>query len=137
MILELEGRNHNAIIVDISLFPALVGWEMQNEFKVFAASEDKAYRRAFLFEVLKYAKALKEGMEYELSTSALVENQLETWENIEAVFNGVLRANGIYPETHADNPSYWDKVGERVAISAMAYMGAISEAVASSAIQGE
>ncbi|QRE00390.1 hypothetical protein [Burkholderia phage BCSR52] len=134
MIIELEGKKNNAIIVSLLDFPALIGWEMDREFMNFVASEDKDYCREFMFEVMKYAKVLKDGAEFPLTTAALIENQLETWQNIKLVFNAVLRHNGIDPEGHLKDSvmwKYWDKVGERVAISAMAHMGAIADAVVS------
>lgn len=101
-------------------FSALDGWDIQSRYYDFAASTDKDFRRAFTMEVLSYAKIVFEGRELPLSTDALIDNHLETWTNIQLVFEGVLRKNGIDPETHADKPSYWSKAGAEMAIAFIA-----------------
>jgi hypothetical protein len=106
----------------VSHFKAMEGWEIQHRFIEFAASGDKDYRRAYTFEVLAFAKVVVNERELPLSTDALIDNHLQTWQNIQMVFEEILLFNGIDPKTHADNPNYWAKAGEEMAISFMAVM---------------
>jgi hypothetical protein len=106
-------------------FKALDGWEIQNNFISFAASRDKEFRKQFTLEILSYATVSMEGREIPLSTSALIDNHLESWANVQAVFEGVLLANGIDPATHAERPDYWSNVGSEIATSFLASCGAL------------
>lgn len=106
--------------IKIERFKALDGWDMQRRFREFAASTDAAFRRAFTLEVLAYAKVVTGTGELPLSTGALIDNHLGTWENVQAVFEAVLNDNGINPKTHADNHEYWTKVGGEIAIAFLA-----------------
>jgi len=63
---------------------------------------------------------LSGGMEIPLTTDALIDNHLQTWENIKAVFEEVLRLNGIDPKTHADKTHYWANAGAEMALAFIA-----------------
>ncbi len=106
--------------IKISMFAALDGWDIQAKFIEFAASTDRAMRREFTMEVLSYAKAMSGDMEIPLTTDALIDNHLQTWPNIEAVFEEVLRVNGIDPKTHADKTHYWANAGAEMALAFIA-----------------
>jgi hypothetical protein len=107
--------------IEIERFKALDGWEIQNKFISFAASSDKDFRRAFTLEVLSYATVIApDGRLIPLSTSALIDNHLETWDNVKEVFEAVLKDNGIDPETHASRPDYWSDIGAQLAVSFLA-----------------
>lgn len=113
--------------IAIEKFPAMDGWDIQEGFVRFAASTDKEFRRAYTLEVLSYAKVLmKDGGDLPLSTDALINNHLGSWENVRNVFEEVLRQNGIDPTTHADRPNYWSDVGHQMAV---AFIAAASELI--------
>lgn len=118
--IELINSKGVAKQVVIERFAALDGWDIQSRFRDFAASTDRVFKRAYTMEILSYAKVHFEGLEYPLSTGALIDNHLETWINIELVFNEVLKFNGIDPTTHADKPAYWENAGAQMAISFIA-----------------
>lgn len=103
--------------VNISHFPALDGWEIQHRFVEFAAASDRHSRREFTLEVLSYATVKVGANDMPLSTDALIDNHLRSWENIAEVFEAVLMFNGIDPKTHANQPRYWAEVGEQMAVA--------------------
>lgn len=118
IIQQIGGKGRE---VKLSMFAALDGWEIQNKYVEFAMSSDKAFRREFTMEVLQYAHViLDSGQELPLSTDALIDNHLQTWENVHAVFRGVLLYNGINPDTHAEKPHYWANAGAEMAVSFIA-----------------
>jgi len=106
--------------IKINLFKALDGWDIQNKFIDFAATTDRAVRREFTLEVLSYAQVISGDREIPLITDALIDNHLQTWENIQALFNEVLMLNGIDPKTHAEKANYWDSIGANMAASFIA-----------------
>jgi hypothetical protein len=108
-------------VISIGKFPAMDGWDLQEQFVRFAASTDRDFRRAYTLEVLSYAKVLQDGGgELPLATDALIDNHLGSWENVKEVFEEVLRQNGINPATHADRPTYWSDAGAQMATSFIA-----------------
>jgi hypothetical protein len=119
MIIEIS-LNSGVKKVVLSQFAALDGWELQHSYAQFSLSSDKAFRRAYTMEVLSYAKVIVNDQELPLSTDALIDNHLGSWDNVKFVFESVLRHNGIEPLTHADNPTYWTEVGNQIAIAFLA-----------------
>jgi len=103
--------------VEISRFPALDGWDIQQRFIEFAASHDKTFRRAYTLEVLAYAVVINNGARIEMKTPQLIDNHLGSWQNVESVFEAILEHNGIDPKTHADRPVFWEKAGAEMATS--------------------
>lgn len=118
--IEIQVSGDQTKIIEIELFDALVGWEMQRRFVEFAASRDGQYRRAYTLEVLRYAKVRNGDKQIPLTTDALIDNHLQSWQNVEKVFQGILLANGIDPKTHANNPDYWVQAGAEMAIAFVA-----------------
>lgn len=106
--------------VRIEKFPAFDGWMIQSSFLDFAASTDHHYKRQYILQVLSYAKVELNGRDIPLTTDALIDNHLDTWENINKVFEAILMANGIDPKTHANKPGFWSDAGATMAISFMA-----------------
>lgn len=106
--------------IRISLFKALDGWDIQNKFIDFAATTDRTIRREFTLEVLSYAHIVYGDQEIPLITDALIDNHLQTWENIQVLFNEILMRNGIDPETHAEKANYWDAAGATIAVTFIA-----------------
>lgn len=103
-------------VIGLRHFPAFEGYDIQHRFLEFAASTDKQLRREYLMEVLGYAEVSINGSDpIPLSTTALVNNHVETWQNIEKVFTEVLKFNGIDPEEHANKPRFWANAGQEMA----------------------
>lgn len=107
--------------IKTDLFAALDGWDMQRRFVEFAASTDPDVRRKYTMDVLAYAKVVAaDGHEIPLSTPALIDNHLGTWQNLQTVFDEVLARNGINPNEHANKSHFWAKAGEEMAIAFIA-----------------
>lgn len=107
--------------IKVDMFAALDGWDMQRRFVEFAASNDPGVRRQYTMDVLTYAKVIAaDGGEIPLSTSALIDNHLGSWQNLQAVFDEVLVRNGINPNAHANQSHFWAKAGEEMAIAFIA-----------------
>lgn len=119
---QIEIATSNGIrTINISHFPALDGWEIQHRFLTFAASADADVRRAYIMDVLGYAAVVIDGSDpMKFQTAAIINNHLESWQNIEAVFEEVLMYNGIDPKTHADKPRFWADAGAEMATSFLA-----------------
>jgi hypothetical protein len=118
--MEITGKNGSKKYIQITLFSALEGWEFQRRFVEFAASTDADVRRQYTMDVLKFATVVVGSNEIPLSTSALIDNHLETWQNLKDVFEGVLAANGISPESHANQTHFWEKAGQEMAVAFIA-----------------
>lgn len=117
-----DGKKRNVIV---NKFSALDGWDIQSDFVKFAASSDKDFRRAFTLRVLSYAKVMIDTNEFPLITDAMIDNHLQKWENVEAVFNAVLLENGIEADTHAMKTRFWSDAGAEIAISFMAEVSSL------------
>lgn len=115
--MEIKDRQGQTKHIELHHFGALNGWEIQLRFLDFAASQDKEFRRAYVMEVLEYAKVIIGENAIPLSTDAVINNHLGTWQNIQLVFESVLKHNGIDPATHADNPHFWANAGAEMAVS--------------------
>jgi len=121
MNIEITTPQGSIRTIAIEKFPAMDGWDIQERFIQFAASRDKDFRRAYTLEVLSYAKVVQtDGGNLPLSTDALINNHLGSWENVRDVFEEILRQNGIDPKSHADRPDYWSKAGAEMATSFIA-----------------
>lgn len=120
MQIEIVTPRGEVKTIAIAYFPALDGWDIQARFLEFAASTDKVFRKAYTMEVLSYTRVIVRDQELQLSTDALVDNHLCSWQNVQRVFEETLRFNGIDPETHADKPYFWSRAGEEMAIAFLA-----------------
>lgn len=118
--MEILSRQGHTKHIELHHFGALDGWEIQLKFLDFAASQDKAFRRAYVMEVLAYARVIIGENSIPLSTDAVIDNHLETWQNIQLVFESILRHNGIDPDSHADKPHFWANAGAEMAVSFVA-----------------
>lgn len=118
--LEIKLPSGEIRTILIENFTALEGWEIQQRFIEFASSTSPEFRRQFTFQVLERAKVKVGSNEVPLKTGALIDNHLQSWQNIKEVFEAVLLKNGIDPKTHADNPNYWSEAGAEMAISFIA-----------------
>lgn len=121
MNIEIDHPDGKKKTVRIDPIPALDGWDIQARFVEFAASHDKDFRRSYTLEVLAYAAVdVAKGEFVPLKTSAVIDNHLGSWQNVERVFEEVLMQNGINPKTHADRPVFWEKAGAEMATSFIA-----------------
>lgn len=121
MNIEISTPQGEVKTIQINQFPALDGWDIQQRFVEFAASHDKDHRKAFTIEVLGYASVVMAADRFlPLTTSAIIDNHLCSWQNVQTVFEEVLRQNGIDPSTHADQPHYWAKAGAEMATAFIA-----------------
>lgn len=121
MIIEITTPRGEIKSILLEFFPPMEGWELQNDFKRFAASTDKDFRRAYTMEVLGYAKVVMENdHKLPLSTTALISNHLQSWQNVQKVFEEVLRINGIDPSSHANQSAFWSEAGAEMAIAFIA-----------------
>jgi hypothetical protein len=118
--LEITNASGQRRTIRIDKFKAMDGWDIQQKFMEFAASLDKQFRREYTLEVLRYAYVLYNNVEYPLTTEALIDNHLQSWQNVQIVFEAVLLENGIDPKTHADKPAFWSNAGAEMAISFIA-----------------
>lgn len=121
MNIEIKTPKGEVKNIRINHMPALDGWDIQQRFVEFAASHDKDHRKAFTIEVLAYATVIiSSEVQLPLTTAALIDNHLCSWQNLQRVFEEVLLHNGIDPKTHADQPHYWSKAGAEMATSFIA-----------------
>jgi hypothetical protein len=114
--------NNEKKTINLYKFAAMDGWDLQRRFVEFIESKDKFERRQFTSDVLAYAKVQLKSTELPLTTDALIDNHLQTWENLKIVFESVLGYNGIDPKKHAelDIRKYWSLAGEEMATSFLA-----------------
>ena len=121
MNIEITTPTGDVKTIAISLFPALEGWDIQQRFLEFAATTDKDVRTSYTLEVLTYAHVVQAAdRTLPLTTGALIDNHLGSWQNVKRVFEEVLIQNGIDPKTHADQPHYWANAGNEMATSFIA-----------------
>lgn len=103
--------------VKISMFSALEGLDLKARFIEFAASRDRDVRRRYTLDVLKFAKVVAANQELPLTTNALIDNHLCSWQNVQLVFEAVLLQNGINPAYAATEPDFWIDSGAELAAS--------------------
>jgi hypothetical protein len=127
MNVELSMPNGQTRRISIERFGAMDGWDIQERFVRFAASKDKVMRREYTMEVLRYAKVLtNDGGTLPLTTDALIDNHLGSWENIRDVFEEILRHNDIDPKEHCHRANFWADAGSDMATS---FVAAVSIAI--------
>lgn len=120
MVIEISNSKGQIKQVRIAKFTALEGWEIQRKFVDFASSTDNDYKKKFTMDILRYSAVVIEDRELPMITDALIDNHLETWQNVQVVFEQILLANGIDPATHATKPDYWTEAGEKMAAAFIA-----------------
>lgn len=134
--IDIKLRDGSTRAIRISHFPAHDGWEIENKLIRFAASDDAAYRKAYTMRVLSYATVLVGDNEFPFATDDIVDNHLQSWENVKLVFEEVLRYNGIEPKTHVIEFQNWDMVGAKIGEAMMVYVSKVYE-MASEAAQAQ
>lgn len=125
--IEIKLRDGSIRTVRISHFPAHDGWEIENQLIRFAASDDAKYRKAYTMRILSYATVLIGENEIPFTTDDVVDNHLQSWENVKLLFEEVLRYNGIEPRTHVIEFQNWDMVGAKIGEAMMTYVSKVYE----------
>lgn len=116
--MKLELTSGAVKTININKFDAMSGWDIQRRYVEFVLSKDTKERTAFTMQVLSYASIPISGSDpIPLRTPELISNHLEDWKGVKAVFDQVLRENGIDPETHAEKEHYWSYAGAEFAAS--------------------
>ena len=118
--MELILRDGSKRTVEMSYFPALEGWNIQRDYVKFRHTDDNEFRTQFTMRVLSYCKVMNRDQSFPMTTDAIIDNHLGSWENIKKVFDAILLMNGINPDAHAEQPLYWEKVGSAIAIEFLA-----------------
>jgi hypothetical protein len=107
--------------IEIKRFSALDGWDLHSNFTRFADSKDHKERSQYVFRVLSHAKVvLSQGVEFPLTTNALIDNHLCTAENVGKVFEAVMRFNGIDVFKSAQLADHRNRIANEIATSFMA-----------------
>jgi hypothetical protein len=119
-ILPIDLENGEQRHIALSRFAAMDGWDIQHRYLEFVSTNDKQIRRSYTLEVLSYASVIIGDARLPISTGAVVESHLQSWEAVDKVFRAVLLHNGIDPDTHADRPGYWESVGGELAVAFIA-----------------
>lgn len=123
MIIEITTpSNGQTKLVKVTHFNALDGWDYQRRFIEFAQTKDPKVRREYTMAILSHSFVILDELELKLETDALINNHLQDWQNIKKVFEGVLRHNGIDPETHAEKLGYWADAGAEMAVNFVAQL---------------
>lgn len=118
--ITLTHQDGTQTLVKVNPIAALDAWDIQHRYIDFCMSTDAIFRAKFTREILTHAVVCLEEVELPLKTDALINNHLRTWMGVKQVFEGVLSANGIDPETHAEKPNYWSNAGAEMAVSFVA-----------------
>jgi len=126
-VVQLTLPNGTPKRIAIERFGAMVGWDLQERFVKFAASKDGKMRKEYTMEVLKYATVLTaDGGTLPLSTDALINNHIGSWENVRDLFEEILKENGINPQEHARRANFWVDAGQDMSTS---FVAAVSAAI--------
>ena len=125
--IEITLRDGTTRTIRISHFPAHDGWEIENKLIRFAASDDSKYRKDYTMRILSYATVLVGENEIPFTTDDVVDNHLQSWQNVKLIFEEVLRYNGIEPKTHVIEFQNWDMVGAKIGEAMTTYIAKVYE----------
>ena len=109
-------------IILLSKMDAMSGWECGKNLIFYAQSREDgaAFRKDFTLKVISEA-SIQDGESFTpLSSESLVNQHLESWLNVELVFNAVLKHNGFDPDLSEEKAKYWDFVGTSISASFLA-----------------
>jgi hypothetical protein len=103
----------------IKAFPlmmdAMEGWEVKRQLRFYRESEDDekgaALRKKFTLRVLANVGIVEGDKAIELKDAATVNTVLESWTNINILFNAILDCNGIDPEMQEEIDEQAMKIG--------------------------
>jgi hypothetical protein len=124
-----------------SYFSAIDGWEMKKQLKFYLESEEDdkgaALRMKFTMRVLSYANFIDDGKPISLNRVDVVNNSLESWVNVQAVFDAVLKYNGIEPEMAEEVDRQALKVGAMMGQGFWTQCVAMMEPLIETYVKGE
>jgi hypothetical protein len=101
------------------------GWELKRQLREYIESNSPEFRNNFTLIILSYAQLIREDTYTPLSTYEVVNDVLESWMNVEIVFNAVLDYNNIDYDLKVERNNQWHFAGEEMAaafIAATSYM---------------
>lgn len=102
-------------------FGAMDGWELKHQLKEYTESKDSGFRINFTMAILSYTEVINEdNTSTRLSNPALVNAALESWENLELVFNTVLLHNNIDVKMAIERNKQWIFAGQEMATAFIA-----------------
>lgn len=110
----------------ISHFPPLTGWELLRQYGEYVASNDPAFRTRFTLLVLSHASEVVGDNEMPLNGADVVNTSLDSWDDIETLFNAVLGYNGIRTDPAETDRRRWEVAGEDMAAS---FLAAVKELI--------
>jgi hypothetical protein len=107
--------------IKLNKFAAMDGWEIKRQTREYTESTDPKFRNYFTLIVLSYAAILGEGDSFiMLANSDIVNESLESWMNVEIVFDAVLAYNNIDHAFKEERNKQWKFAGEEMAASFLA-----------------
>lgn len=103
--------------ITLHVFPALEGFELDRRYRVdYKLQADRYARREYTLAVLTYASY----EDQRLSTPDAVDEALENWKNVEAVFQAVLAFNGVDLELAEEKARWFEYAGAELAATFIA-----------------
>lgn len=121
---EVKRMVKGDTIVTLHQFSALDGWEIKHQYRAFLETTDQAFRMQFTVGVLSHASVRSFGEEMRLSGPQVINDQLESWQNVDAVFHAVLAYNGVRVDPAEVERRRWQVAGEDMA---KAFLASVSD----------
>jgi hypothetical protein len=105
------------IEVALQVFPALAGFELNRRYRTdYRLSHDTKMRTAYAMEVLFHAEVNGQRLSSEQQVNAV----LETWLNVEKVFQAVLSYNEVDLELAEEKASWCEFAGREISAAFIA-----------------
>jgi hypothetical protein len=122
-ILTSEGEVRH---IRLTKFAAMNGWDLKRQLREYTESTNPEFRNRFTLIVLSYASLVGEDDSLtQLSSTDVINDILESWMNVEIVFNAILGYNSIDYTFTVERNKQWQFAGEEMAaafIAASAYL---------------
>jgi hypothetical protein len=104
-------------IVTLNVFPALEGFELDRRYRTdYKVQPDRHVRREYTLAVLSHAECNGAS----LATPDHINASLESWKNVEAVFQAVLNFNGVDLELEEEKARWFEYAGSELAATFIA-----------------
>ena len=123
VIIKSEGKKD--IVIGIDMIPALVCVDVEKRYEYFATSNDGAYNRDFLREILSYAYIEDGDSKTYLNTDYVINSTFSSWKDIDNIFSEVLRVNDI--QRNKQKEYFSDQFSKAGAAMAVAFLSACEE----------
>jgi hypothetical protein len=112
--------------IKLSKFDAMNGWDLKRQFREYIESTSPEFRNRFTMTILSYASLIEtEDSLIQLSSFDIANTVLESWMNVEIVFDAVLDYNNIDRTFTVERNKQWHFAGQEMAtafIAASAYL---------------